>query len=602
MNPLATPEGTWSRRHLLQSFGFGTAGVAASSIALSACTPPASVSKAAAAAFTYACPFDAPPKSSYNMLYGTDGLYLESLNDLILLPGAMYRWADQTWIYLLADDTTKTSADGTELIYKVRQGLKWSDGTDVTSADVYTTWMLNLLVGTDASPYLDSVEKTDTQTVTFKLKRAAPIVTYYVLRAAVAPNSVYGEYAQRAEPFVKAGTVTTDKAAAKVVRDLTDFKPTDVVSSGPFTVDTKSVTTAQLTLKKVPTGYMAEKVAFDSVTVFASETSASMPLVLDHKVDYSNFGYASAQLKQFQKIGMRLLRSPVEFGQCILINYGKFPEFNDKRVRQALAHAIDGGQCAQVAVGPAGEAVKLQTGLSNSQAPLWLSKDAIAKLIRYDYNRDKATKLLESAGWTQKAGAWTIPSGKPAAYEMLFPSDQADTSAAATNIAAQLSDFGIKTTLRGVDSGQQDVELGKGQFEMATAPDWGSEVPFPSDAYVQEFLAYNYTEQAPNKGMNFPLVQQTDSVGKIDLLKEINDAAYAVTLAGLTAKTDRLALAFNELLPLIPIYEQISVVPTPPDKVTGWPEASNPIYQNAMYADSPMVPLMLSGTLKPAST
>lgn len=177
---------------------------------------------------------------------------------------------------------------------------------------------------------------------------------------------------------------------------------------------------------------MAKNVAFDKVTVYATETSASMPLVLGHRVDYSNFGYTSAQLKQFEKIGMRMLRSPTNFGQAVLINYGKHPEFNDKRVRQALAHGIDGGQCAQVAVGPAGEAIKLQTGLSNSQVPLWLSKGAIAKLITYDYSQDKATQLLESAGWTQKAGAWILPSGKPASHEMLFPSDQADTSAAAT--------------------------------------------------------------------------------------------------------------------------------------------------------------------------
>lgn len=99
--------------------------------------------------------------------------------------------------------------------------------------------------------------------------------------------------------------------------------------------------------------------------------------------------------------------------------------------------------------------------------------------------------------------------------------------------------------------------------------------------------------------MDFPLVQQTDSVGKIDLHKAITEAAYGANLAALTAKTDELALAFNELLPMIPIYEQISVVPTPPDKMTGWPAATDPIYKNAMYADSPMISLMLSGTLKP---
>ncbi|HLZ08429.1 MAG TPA: peptide ABC transporter substrate-binding protein, partial [Chloroflexota bacterium] len=58
--------------------------------------------------------------------------------------------------------------------------------------------------------------------------------------------------------------------------------------------------------------------------------------------------------------------------------------------------------------------------------------------------------------------------------------------------------------------------------------------------------------------------------------------------------------AFNELLPIIPIYERWAKNPMLEGvRVQGWLPADNPIYTNSPYADSFVIMQILDGTLKP---
>jgi peptide/nickel transport system substrate-binding protein len=60
-----------------------------------------------------------------------------------------------------------------------------------------------------------------------------------------------------------------------------------------------------------------------------------------------------------------------------------------------------------------------------------------------------------------------------------------------------------------------------------------------------------------------------------------------------------LALAYNELLPQIPLWERYGNNPLPDVRVTGWPADGDPIYLNGAYNDPFVIVLMLTGQLQP---
>jgi peptide/nickel transport system substrate-binding protein len=67
------------------------------------------------------------------------------------------------------------------------------------------------------------------------------------------------------------------------------------------------------------------------------------------------------------------------------------------------------------------------------------------------------------------------------------------------------------------------------------------------------------------------------------------------------ATVTKLATIFNELLPVIPLWERYGNNPAlDGERVTGWLPDSNPIYVNSPYEDSFTVMMIMDGTLKPA--
>jgi peptide/nickel transport system substrate-binding protein len=62
----------------------------------------------------------------------------------------------------------------------------------------------------------------------------------------------------------------------------------------------------------------------------------------------------------------------------------------------------------------------------------------------------------------------------------------------------------------------------------------------------------------------------------------------------------QLAVAFNELLPIIPLWERIGNNPVLDGRrVTGWLPPDDPIYRNSHENDSFAILQLLDGTLKP---
>ena len=124
----------------------------------------------------------------------------------------------------IAEGMPESNEDFTEHIVKIREGLKWSDGEDLTADDVVFT--VNMIMTTDGigqkdyyNSVFESVTKVDDYTVKFVTKDSFPRltqkfgVTIWGNDLRIVPEHIYSQ-----------------------VDDVTTFKDEDPVAIGPYTV------------------------------------------------------------------------------------------------------------------------------------------------------------------------------------------------------------------------------------------------------------------------------------------------------------------------------------------------------------------------------
>jgi peptide/nickel transport system substrate-binding protein len=542
-----------------------------------------------------AFPYQVPPTGHLNS-FVTAGIPngLSIYWDLMELPGARYYWADGKWLPLAAESWEFQPPD--KFVLKLRQGIKWSDGNELTAKDVVATFNIGRLLKWTEFQYIDTVKAVDDYTVEFHMSTPSTVVERYVLLEHYKPYATYGAIADEVQKLVDAGTMEGDAWNA-LVQKITEFRPEKLIVDGPFDLDMNSITEAQLSLVKNPTGYLADKIGFDKVVLYNGETPAVTPLVLAGDVDYATHGFPMATEQQYKDMGLRITRAPTYSGPALFFNHDT-AAFAKPEFRQAVAYAIDRQQNGTVSLGESGKAMKYITGFSDLLLPLWMTEDQIAKLTVYDYNPDKATELLNSIGYKKGSdGKWVDDQGKPVAYELIFPAEFADWSAAAENLVEQLNNFGFNITSRGVNFQQIGTEVDQGNFQMAIQG-WGAGNPHPEFALANDLFLHNYVGATAGKGMNFPMKQTLDGK-EVDLQQIIVDSAKGLDPAAQKANVAIAATAYNQLLPNVPLWERYGNSPFATTRLNDLPADSDPIWANALYGDNPIVVMMLDGRLTP---
>ncbi|HEY9292631.1 MAG TPA: ABC transporter substrate-binding protein [Microlunatus sp.] len=610
---MSEPQGL-SRRGLLQLVGMSTLGVAGVTAA-AGCAPAkpeeatggnnsGAVKKGGEYHGVY--PYLPPPQGNFNAVgkpyVGAPNTIMigNPYGDLILPPSGYYHWKEQTWELFLAESYELDKSTNTYTL-KIKPDLKWSDGKALTSQDYLTTFWCQWAINSPLWSYIDKIDAPDDSTFTMKMNQPAMVVERYLLRSNIIPTSIYGEYADRAQQ-VHDGAGSESKDFTKLNDELIKLQPKEFVVSGPYNIDYKTLNNTQLTLVKNETGFNADTVNFDKLVIFNGETPTATPLVLSKDVDYATHGFPVASEKQFQNIGYKILRPPTYGGPALYMSFDKVPEFKDIKVRQALVQAFDHQQTGTVALGESGVAPELYAGFSDNLADAWLEDDAKSKLTNYAFDQDKAASGLEDAGWKRSGNAWKLPNGKSAGYQLLYPSDYADWSAAAKDIAQQLTKFGIKISLHGVVSTQQPIDVDKGNFQLALQG-WGnSSHPYPYFSFVAAFLTHNYPIAKNNggKGINFPLKTEVPGMGSVDIQKLIDASGSGIDEAELKKNIGQLAQVFNTLLPIIPMYERHGNTPTlNGERVKQFPTEDDPITQNSPYGDNEVSLWIMNGKLQP---
>ena len=302
-------------------------------------------------------------------------------------------------------ESWETSEDGLTWTFHLRDGLKWSDGTDLTAEDFVYSWQ-RVCDPNVAAPYAETVlgmvkgyDEAVAGDIT-KLDVQAPDEKTVVVNLAN-PCPYFGELAA----FATLNPV--QQATVEANGDAWATSADTYISNGPFMM-TEWVPGSHITFSKNPNYWNAEAIKLDKL---------EFELIEDSNAAYS--AYTSGEVDMIKDVPTEEIPSlqgnddfhvdPIIGTYYVSLNLQK-EYFQDARVRKALRLAIDRNYVANTL---------MQGTYSPASAivgPGWLDTDGSSFAENanggkpyidndnFDANLEEAKKLLEEAGYPNGEG------------------------------------------------------------------------------------------------------------------------------------------------------------------------------------------------------
>ena len=435
-------------------------------------------------------------------------------------------------------ESWETSADNTEFTVKLREDVQWRNGDAFTAKDVWTTFMIYRLIGNPVWSYVSAVNvKTDSE-VAFELSTPSSLLLRYVLRKPIVDFATYGEYAQKVQDLVDAGVAEDSAQWQELLNDFNMYRPETVNATGPYYMDPANITESCVELRKNDSSFLADVVNFDKVLVYNGDVPELTPLVLNGEVDFLTHQFPAASMQTFESMGYSTLQVAGVDGIALYFNEAVKP-LDSKEVRQAIAYVIDRAKVGELALPGVSRGTKYISGLGDGMTEAWVDT---GKLIDYSVDLAKAESLLTEAGLSKKDGQWYKADGTQFTISLQCPTSWTDGSTACAEIANQLTAFGIKTTVDGIDSTLRQSNINEGTYEVAVSF-FGTGQAHPMFAFETPFLMSNVNCA---KGLSYPMVQETQACGTVDL-EELIAASTAGWLDKRRQKTPQARNARNNL-------------------------------------------------------
>ncbi|MGH1459438.1 MAG: peptide ABC transporter substrate-binding protein [Paracoccaceae bacterium] len=340
------------------------------------------------------------------------------------------------------------SADLTSITWKLKDGLKWSDGSDVTSEDVKFTWEYCTAEGggcAQSEKFLDvtAVETPDAQTVVVKFGVVKPF-PYGPFVGAQSPILQKAQFQDCLGPKMPECTDANFGPIGTGPFVVTDFRPNDVVQleANPYYRDPAKPAFAKVTLKGGGDATSAGRSVLETGEFdyawnlqLAPEVLAKMEAAGKGKI-VSGFGTLVEQIQVNQTDTSAALGD--ERGTA----KHPHPFLTDINVRKALSMAIDRELLTEIGYGDAGRPT-----CNVLPAPAIYASTANDGCLVQDIAG--ANKILDDAGWAKGADGVRAKDG--VRLSMLF---QTSTNAVRQDFQALLKqwwgEIGVETELRNI--------------------------------------------------------------------------------------------------------------------------------------------------------
>jgi len=546
-------------------------------------------------------PYVLPPEHHLNSFSqgGLDTNLGVVYKSFVELPLGYYMWGTGEYVALLGD-SWGFSDDGTYYWTKIREDAMWSNGTPITADDIIATYAIGQILDWSQYDYINKVEKVDDKTVNYYfIDEPSLLAERFILKEYIASAETYGELATKAQELIDSGATLEDEAWTALADEIREFRPEELIASGPYIYSLDDVGDAYMTLNWQPNSIFSDSVNFGTLQLWAGETEATTPLVLSGELAHSTNVYPPSTQEAFENAGVRLITMPRGYGPAVLFQHDVYP-WNVKEVRQAAALVIERSENAFLTNGLGATPTVYMAGLADSMVPVWLNQDVIDQLDRYEFDPDRAAELLRSAGFEKNDdGIWADADGVTVSGEYKFPAEFDDFSGAALNATDQMNEFGFDITPRAVPWQQCAEDIRNGNFELSVWS-WSSPSPFPASQFYGPIQRFNYVVLSEGQiGMNFPMEFEWNGE-MINLDEMINNTSAGLDIEAQKELSGEVALIINELMPYVPLNMLVSVEPFNEELISGGPSDDDPILQNPSGADHFIIYNILTGVIGPA--
>jgi peptide/nickel transport system substrate-binding protein len=364
--------------------------------------------------------------------------------------------------------------DDTTLEVKLRQGVKFHDGVEMTADDVVYTF--ERIIGENMIEYpephssprggliapLESIEKVDDYTVTMHFSGPWPVAMQMLVHQQIVPKHYLEEVGTEGFIAHPIGTGPFKFVSAKGLEEIVMERFDDYWGGAPDLEPVGPACVRQAVFRVIP------------------EASTRVAALLAGEVDIIQSVPAELVDTLAQTAGIQLKTAPSTQPTWMEMNVSQ-PPFDDLRVRQAMNHAVDRELIVEAIYGDRAEVMS---------APLSPYNNFVNESLEpYAYDPDMALALLAEAGWTDSDGDGMLDKGgQPLAFTIDLYSDQYRTLTEA--VAGQLRDMGIDANVRFWDSSVVRPMLLAGE-RMAVVGSWGDSAFDPVGHFEAKWHSYD---------------------------------------------------------------------------------------------------------------
>lgn len=484
-----------------------------------------------------------------------------------------------TWVPVALEDW---SVEGDTMTMNIQPDQTWSNGDPLTAEDFRVKWDIqNVVEGTlgNIPSYHQDWQVVDDKTfeisfdsnVNPDIAKADLFTRKFLIDT---PRAQWSEFAQ------KARDATTEDERSNVKEEVTGFTPglSEAVTNGPLVVDSVSNRGARLAVREdghpaIDPDYSPVDDSDDWWLNFDAydfqklqEGAITLQALLSDELDRGGGGGLSLQQRVLEDPPdhVRAVETPGDFDGVGLAPDHTHEWFGKRKVRQALAYAVDGAKIAESFNPLVNEKSKFMCGVFNGDYERFLP-NIHDSLNPYEQSQDQVDALLREAGLEKSDGLWTKPDGETLDTTVISPPWTA-WAQAALSLVKQLQTAGFDAKLSTISATNWFSRWRQRDY-ILTITVWGDLwLPFRNFQ-----SSYEQFSNAPPK-MEAPMPPgnpdgEVREVAVNDAMEELVSASgdRAVEL------NERLAWVWNQSLPILN-YTQNTGLAFVNDERFDWPE------------------------------
>ncbi|SDT31722.1 peptide/nickel transport system substrate-binding protein [Friedmanniella luteola] len=447
----------------------------------------------------------------------------------------------------------------------LQDGTTWSDGSELTAADVVFTFELSRKISTSSSSvwtYLDAVTAPDPRTVQFTLK-SSPYnpgsVRDAIAKVLIVPEAVWS-------------AISEDEISAE-----TNLEP---VGSGPYRIGKADQT--QVTLER--------RDDYWGTTAFGTPA----PLAIVHPIfktgNDGDIKLQSGEIDASQQFTPQIWKMWEEKQRPVATWLKEKPYYlpgnlpllifnldrkglDDVRVRRAIAHAVDYPNIAATAMSSYSDPARASLVVPSGFEEKFFDAAAV-DADGWSYDADEAVRILEEEVGAEKGsdGIYVLPDGtRLGGWELITPTGWTDWNTACEIVAKSAKAVGIGIETKFPQAPTMQKAMQNGDFDLCMYSYSGVSPASPWVRFRDALDDRGVADRGKTAFYNYNRFSHPDVPGLLD--------AAAGATSEEEAKTAYAALdtIYREQIPVVPLmYRPLEFYEFQTSNWTNFPTAENP--------------------------